>query len=240
MTDCWESRATVSILWTWKTSSAWQNKGTNQRLDNVLIQGVSIPPELGRDLAELVDPCDDIGEHAMESATMTELRSAAARAIIRKDEAAAIQLIHQLLDGNEDLVDVLTDLGCPLLNLAASSGLRSITQLLLEKGAAVDGPDTCGYAPLHCAARRPNIDIVRDLLAAQADPHQTSRTGCTPSTMAQIYGAPKHHDAFRKALRDYGFEEGESDKRRWDKRRRKDSNEKQWQTDADVEYMPMV
>ena len=80
---------------------------------------------------------------------------------------------------------------------------------------------------------------MRDLLAAKADPHQHSKTGCTPSTMARIYAAPKHHDAFRKVLRDYGFEEDESERRLWAKRHRKDSNEEKWRADADVEYMPM-
>ena len=148
-------------------------------------------------------------------------------------------MIHQLLDGNEDLVDLLPENGMPLLNLAASSDMRSITKLLLEKTAAVNMEDTCGYAALHCAARRANIDIMGDLLAAQADPHQHSKTGCTPSTMAQIYTAPKHHDAIRKRLRDYGFEEDESETKRWDQRHLKDKNEEKWRADMDVEYIPM-
>ena len=170
---------------------------------------------------------------------MTEMRAAAARALIKKDEDAAKQLIHNLADTNADL-DILTDNGRTLLMIAASFGFRSTTQLLLERRAAVHAQGSDGRAALHCAAGRASVEIMGDLLAARADPHLTSTTGRTASSDARLFAAPAKLDDIRKVLRDYGFEEHACEKRLWAKRRLRDSNEALWRADLDVELMPMV
>ncbi len=93
---------------------------------------------------------------------------------------------------------------------------------------------------LHCAVKRANIDIMIDLLAAGANPHLVSNDGCSPSDDARWFAPPEKHDAIRKALRDYGFEEDASDKMLWKERQRLDSNEICWVRDINQDLMPMV
>ena len=178
-------------------------------------------------------------ENALESVALKEMRTAAAQALMRKEECAAKQFIIGLIDGSGDL-DLLTDGGRTLLMIAVVSDSRAIVKLLLERRAAVNAEGDDGRSALHNAARRGDVDVMRDLLEARADPHMSANDGFTPSSDARWYAPPEKHAAVRKVLRDYGFEEYACEVKLWDARRRQDSNETVWRRGLDQELMPMI
>ena len=224
-------------MWAWRTSSGWQHELCSQHLNHALNRDVKVP-DVVKALREEARVQAAAPENRLESVALEEMRTAAARALIRQDECAAKQLILNLVGAGADL-DVLTGDGRTLLMIAVLYDFRGITQLLLERGAYVNGQCDNGRAALHGAARRANIEIMGDLLAKCADPHLGSIDGRTASSDARLYAPPAMHDAIRKVLRDYGFEEYACEKRLWAKRRLCDSNEKLWRLDQDEEYMPM-
>jgi hypothetical protein len=66
------------------------------------------------------------------------------------------------------------------LALASQAGLVQIVQLLLERGALVNGLANKGRSPLFYAAGSGNIEVVAELLKAGADPNLPSWTCETP------------------------------------------------------------
>ncbi len=124
-------------------------------------------------LGESRDRCDDIGENKLEPIAIQEMRAAAARALLRKDEGAAKKLILDMEAAGCDDLDILFDGGRTLTMIAASFGFQPIVQLLLEKRAAANANGSDGRAALHYATGRASLDVMRDLLSARADPHAT-------------------------------------------------------------------
>lgn len=77
--------------------------------------------------------------------------------------------------------------GGPPLAIAAGKGRLEATQLLLEKGAEVDGRDSKNFTALIYAARSGNVEIVRLLLNKGADPNAHSSDGRTALDNAVRY-----------------------------------------------------
>ncbi len=235
----WESQTSLWMLWMWRASGAWQYALHHQRMDHVLCQGVAVPKALVDALEEARGRCDDICENRLESIAMQEMRAAAARAMIRKDEGAAKKLILDMVAAGCDDLDILTDDGRTLMMIAASFGSRSLVQLLLEKRAAANAHGSDGRAALHYATGRASVDVMRDLLSARADPHTTSTTGRTACSDARTFAASSNFDDIRKTLRDYGFVEYACEKRLWATQRLCNSSDSRWRADMDIELMPM-
>ena len=123
---------------------------------------------------------------------------------------------------------------------AASLGWRSIGQLLLEKNAAANAHGSDGRAALHYAAGRASFDVMRDLLSARADPHTTSTAGRTATSAARLFLTQAKLDEVRKVVREYGWEECDSERPLTTARRRRISNEAVWRAGLEVELMPMA
>jgi len=89
------------------------------------------------------------------------------------------ELIELLLSRGMD-VEVRDKTGAtPLLRAAASHepGAVGCVRLLLARGAAVDARDNRGRTPLHWANSRRSTEVVRELVAAGADPGAEDVTG---------------------------------------------------------------
>lgn len=104
-------------------------------------------------------------------------------AVLRHDAAAA----RALLAGQPDLIQHPG----PLL-AAAEFGNAQAVGLLLELGAAVDGLDHDGIAPLHRAVQSGSLEAVDRLLAAGADiDRRERRWNGTPLTWSRVLGQPQ-------------------------------------------------
>ena len=73
------------------------------------------------------------------------------------------------------------------LMLASLHGLTPLVRRLVAQGADVNKP---GWAPLHYAATRGHLDIMRLLLDQHAYIDAASPNGTTPLMMAAFYGTP--------------------------------------------------
>jgi hypothetical protein len=116
---------------------------------------------------------------------MEALMQDAQRAIEADDEAALRDAIRRGADVNGMIPCRDAELGesglCPLLFLAASSGLPGICEILLAEGADADIPATFeGCVSLHTAALQGFTACVRLLLRAGADVNYRSIGGATP------------------------------------------------------------
>ncbi|MCB2000306.1 MAG: ankyrin repeat domain-containing protein, partial [Rhodoferax sp.] len=73
------------------------------------------------------------------------------------------------------------------LMLACLAGQLEMAQQLVERGADVNKP---GWAPLHYAATRGHVAVMRFLLERNAYIDAASPNGTTPLMMAAYYGTP--------------------------------------------------
>lgn len=81
--------------------------------------------------------------------------------------------------------DVRDKSGVPMLCLAARFKHRSIVELLLERGAAIDAQsDDRGYTALMDAAQQGDAGLLKFLLEAGADPNACSKDGQTALILA--------------------------------------------------------
>ena len=118
-----------------------------------------------------------------------------------------VETARLLLDAGADVNDAAAD-GISVLVLAAHSGHTELTAFLLARGADVDAADV-GYAALHAAVLRGDMDMIRTLLGHGADPNarltkgtrvprDTNRwvlssylAGATPFLLAAKYAEPE-------------------------------------------------
>lgn len=95
------------------------------------------------------------------------------------------QALKQLLDQGAD-VNAKDAAENTALHLATKHGLQDIMRLLIEQGADVNAQNDYLSTPLHLTQR--NIDTIRILLEAGADPNITDKEHCQPYYFA-FYGA---------------------------------------------------
>jgi hypothetical protein len=86
---------------------------------------------------------------------------------------------------NAQRAAVDTDPAPTALRLAAASGDRAQTALLLDQGAALDAPDELGRTPLMLAVMQNRLDVARLLLDRGADPSVADNSGHTPLQRAK-------------------------------------------------------
>ena len=233
-----QSRARPWTRWAWRASDEWEHQICVQHQNHALDRGVLVP-EAVRRLVEVSRTQAAVPENALESPAMEEMRAAVVRALIRKDECAAKELTRNLVNAGAEL-DFTTKDGRTLLMVAAEVGLRGVTQLLWESGASVNAEGSDGRAALHCATGRGNVAIMRDFLAAGADPHLSSVSGKTPSSDARYYCPSALIDDVRRVLCEYGFVEYPCEKRLWELRRLRDLAAQRWWDALNADLMPMV
>lgn len=100
------------------------------------------------------------------------------------DAAAVRALLKDAADVNAAQGD-----GMSALHWAAMQGNLEITNLLLYAGANVKATTRIGsYTPLFLAARQGHAEVIKALLAADADPSSASSNGTTPLMVAAASG----------------------------------------------------
>ncbi|HKO96672.1 MAG TPA: ankyrin repeat domain-containing protein [Pyrinomonadaceae bacterium] len=118
------------------------------------------------------------------------------RALQRKhDDVAAILVVRPELEVNAQGSDGLTALSQYVIRNETTR-----VQNLLERGANPNLRDGEDDTPLHLAAQRGNIEIVRLLLAKGADVNAKNKVGGTPLMWAGVYG----HEEVGRALLEKG------------------------------------
>ncbi|MDR2991024.1 MAG: ankyrin repeat domain-containing protein [Burkholderiaceae bacterium] len=116
-----------------------------------------------------------------------------------KDEHGQPGLVMALLEGSLRAAKALADSprlkvdetdanGQNALMMAAWAGQMDIAKELVDKGAAVNKP---GWTPLHYAASKGQVDMIRYLLGLGADIDAGSPNGSTPLMIAAGYGSPE-------------------------------------------------
>lgn len=99
----------------------------------------------------------------------------------------SLQVISVLLNWNKINVESRNAADESPLMLASLKGILPVVAKLVEKGADVNKP---GWAPLHYAATRGQLEVMSLLLENNAYIDAASPNGSTPLMMAALYGSP--------------------------------------------------
>src|SRR5690606_36330367 len=95
-----------------------------------------------------------------------------------------ITTASQLSEANPAWANAKDLAGAPPLNYAAANGDEKMVDLLLSKGANVDGRNVQHQTALHWAAHKGHEPVLRRLLAANPDTSLTNSTGETALDVA--------------------------------------------------------
>src|SRR3569832_47389 len=114
-------------------------------------------------------------------------------------EECDADIVRLLLDAQVD-VNAEHGSGKPLLVTAGEAGRSYIAELVLAKGADVNQADAMGNRPLHIAARKGDLEMVRTLLGQSGA--QTSLSNLNDETAEEI-AARLHHRDIVQALQDH-------------------------------------
>lgn len=101
--------------------------------------------------------------------------------------AKAVKVAETLIRWPNTRVEVRTSTDESPLMFAALDGQLDLAGLLISRGADVNKP---GWAPLHYAATRGHLGVMRLLLEHHAYIDASSPNGTTPLMMAAFYGTP--------------------------------------------------
>lgn len=93
---------------------------------------------------------------------------------------------HRLLQHHAELIHARNGLGQSALHLAADQASVQMIETLLATSRDVDADDAEGVTPLHLAARRGDVDVLRAL--ARDSKGQPNRDGNRPAHEAATYG----------------------------------------------------
>jgi ankyrin len=110
-------------------------------------------------------------------------------AILFAARSGDIESARLLIAAGADVNDSLPD-GASALVVAAHSGNSGVAKLLLEKGADVNGA-AVGYTALHAAVLRSDLDLVKALLAHNANPNAQITKGTPVRRNSQDFELPK-------------------------------------------------
>ena len=100
-----------------------------------------------------------------------------------------VESARLLIAAGADVNDALPD-GASALVVAAHSGHDDLAKLLLEAGADANAAGV-GYTALHAAVLRSDLDLVKALLAHQADPNAPLTKGTPVRRNSQDFELPK-------------------------------------------------
>ncbi len=118
---------------------------------------------------------DDAAFEALRAAAPTEDAGLRDEALIAACRASREDLVRRILDSTKEPPSTSA------LTVAAARGNAELVALLLDRGAAIRGPDKFGRTPLYAAAERGRAHIVRLLLDRGAPVDQrASQNGATP------------------------------------------------------------
>jgi len=118
---------------------------------------------------------DDEAFEALRAAAPKEDADLRGEALIAACRASRMDLVRRILDLSQETPSTST------LTVAAARGDAELVTLLLDRGAAIRGPDKFGRTPLYAAAERGRAHIVRLLLDRGAPVDQRAPlNGATP------------------------------------------------------------
>ena len=103
--------------------------------------------------------------------------------------SGSVESVKLLLAAGADVHDALPD-GTSALIVAAHSGHGKVASLLLDQGADPNNTDN-GYAALHAAVLRSDVDLVKTLLARGANPNIQLTKGTPIRRQTTDYNLPK-------------------------------------------------
>lgn len=103
-------------------------------------------------------------------------------------QSEAAKVIEVLIRWPQTKAEVRNAADESALMLAALAGDARLCRMLIEKDADVNKP---GWAPLHYAATKGHLDVMRMLLEENAYIDAASPNGTTPLMMAAHYGTPE-------------------------------------------------
>ena len=136
-----------------------------------------IPNSVSEELPKYAPPMD--GRICTECGRETELSEERCRNCDRVDRslgvlaaviAGDLKKVTQLLQARPEIIGTRTSgHGWSLLHMAASGGNPKMAELLISKDANVDAQTTDGKTPLHYAAGKGHLEVVRVLVAHEAD-----------------------------------------------------------------------
>jgi len=93
--------------------------------------------------------------------------------------------VRTALSGRPEWTAAKGEAGLTALHLAATMGHEDMVELLIERGADVNGRDASGSTPLHHAAAGGNKAVVELLLAKGADVNARDNKNRTPLYLAK-------------------------------------------------------
>ena len=109
-------------------------------------------------------------------------------ALILAAQKKALNAISVLIKDKQTNLNVTTQESENILMLAAIQNQLELAKVLIEQGAEVNKP---GWTPLHYAASKGHIEMMRLLIESSAYLDAESPNGTTPLMMAAYYGTPQ-------------------------------------------------
>jgi ankyrin repeat protein len=166
---------------------------------------------------------EDEPQNEMENKELQSLRNEAAKMLTNEEDATDV--INSLLAEQGDVDMWTTTCRRPLLSIAAAKAPLQVLDLLLGHKACVNASGHDGRTPLHYAADRGDLAILRRLLCNKADPHHISDNGFTPAYSARLFARDDCIQNVCRVLKEFGHVDDDEERKQWRKRYLKDSNE---------------
>ncbi len=109
-------------------------------------------------------------------------------ALILAAQKKSLNVISVLVKDRKTNLNITTQESENILMLAAIQNQLELAKVLIEQGAEVNKP---GWTPLHYAASKGHIEMMRLLIESSAYLDAESPNGTTPLMMAAYYGTPQ-------------------------------------------------
>ena len=170
-----------------QTALMWAAAQAHPEAVNALLEGGADVRARSRSYIQTVT--SEVTQRAGREELNYDVPRGGSTAILFAARSGDAESARLLIAAGADVNDALPD-GASALVVAAHSGNSAVAQVLLDKGADANVA-AVGYTALHAAVLRSDLDLVKALLAHQADPNTQMTKGTPVRRNSQDFELPK-------------------------------------------------